>query len=192
VGLVHKAQGPIDSMELPTMRAYRSPTSTGLPKASIYKLAEHVAKQLGFQPGASLLPIVKKLGGKIVYVDWELESSKTGSIVVDEEGKFRIHLPWHTSPQRDRFTIAHELGHYVVHFLWKRHRGEEIPNLEAARDGTGREEWEANWFAAAFLMPDGHFRKAFDAHRDIAKVAEEFDVSHAAAEVRARGLGLAL
>lgn len=170
---------------------YQSPTSTNLPKASIFKLAEHVAKQLEFRPGGDLRPVVEKLDGRIRYIDWDAEISKTGSIVVEGDGSFVINLPYHTSPQRDRFTIAHELGHLVVHFLWKRHQKEKIPNLQAARDGTGREEWEANWFAAAFLMPEAAFRTAYNKHNDIVRVAQIFDVSLAAAEVRAKGLGLA-
>ena len=45
------------------------------------------------------------------------------------------------SAERGRFDVAHELGHLVMHGAY------DVP--------TGRErEWEANRFAAAFLMPE--------------------------------------
>jgi Zn-dependent peptidase ImmA (M78 family) len=63
--------------------------------------------------------------------------------------------------------------------------------MRALRYGTGREEWEANWFSAAFLMPEEEFRSAFNAHDgDLSEVASIFSVSIAAAKVRATAIGL--
>jgi Zn-dependent peptidase ImmA (M78 family) len=47
-------------------------------------------------------------------------------------------------------------------------------------------EWEANWFASAFLMPADEFKAAY-AH---GIASETFGVTAAAVEVRAKTLGL--
>jgi len=57
------------------------------------------------------------------------------------------------------FTIAHELGHVILHpHIDVKHR--ELP-----KDGPGRkgdwEEQEADWFAAEFLMPEKQIRLEF-------------------------------
>ena len=49
-----------------------------------------------------------------------------------------------------------------------------------------RWEWEANWFASAFLMPSEEFQKAF--HDGDA--SEKFGVTSSAVSVRAKTLGL--
>jgi predicted transcriptional regulator len=171
---------------------YARPKASGLSKSAVSKLGESIANQLGFEPGGDIFDVVTRLGGRIHYQDiWELDQSTSGSVVVEGEANFDIYLAKHTSPERDRFTIAHELGHYVIHFLWARKQGENIVKLAAARYGSDREEWEANWFAAAFLMPVDRFKEAArEEGFDIGAVAERFKVSYAAAEVRARALGL--
>jgi Zn-dependent peptidase ImmA (M78 family) len=52
-----------------------------------------------------------------------------------------------------------------------------------------RAEWEANWFAAAFLMPREQFSDIFKTG-GLSAVQDVFDVSSAAATTRARSLGL--
>jgi predicted transcriptional regulator len=182
-----------DSLKGEMPEEYTRPKASGLSKLAISRLGESVAKQLGFDPGGDIFDVVARLGGRVHYQDfWELDQTTTGSVVVKGETNFDIYLPKHTSAERDRFTIAHELGHYVVHFLWPRKQGSQISNLAAARYGSDRTEWEANWFAAAFLMPVNLFSEAAkQAGFNIGAVAERFKVSYAAAEVRARALGAA-
>lgn len=92
-----------------------------------------------------------------------------------------------TSNRRDRFTIAHELGHYFLHYL--------EPEVDGPRTfGRGernRAETQANIFAAALLMPTEFFRQAHKRFgNDWWTLAEIFGVSPKAAEVRAQVLGL--
>src|SRR2546422_5292813 len=63
-------------------------------------------------------------------------------------------------PHRQRFTIAHELGHLLLHtgqdiYVDERSETGLKINLrdEEARTGTQPEEIEANLFAAELLMP---------------------------------------
>jgi Zn-dependent peptidase ImmA (M78 family) len=72
-----------------------------------------------------------------------------------------------------------------------KNKGEDLSPMRALRYGTGREEWEANWFSVALVMPSDLFRRPFGEHAgDLSAVAGAFSVSIAAAKVRATALGL--
>lgn len=172
--------------------SYSQPVECGLSKGVVDALAADVARQVGYVPGADLLPIVKHLGGRIVVNSvWDVADETSGSIKIEGDGSFTIAVASHTGAERDRFTIAHELGHYVLHFLWPRHNGTEVGPLEARRYGSGRVEWEANWFAAGFLMPADAYRTAWvDTSGVVGELANRFGVSTDAARIRAQTLGL--
>ncbi|WFU47311.1 ImmA/IrrE family metallo-endopeptidase [Sinorhizobium terangae] len=172
--------------------AYSQPVECGLNKSSVDALAADVARQVGYEPGADLIPIVKQLGGRIAVNDvWDVSDATSGSITVEENGSFVIALASHTGMERDRFTIAHELGHYVLHYLWPRHNGKSVGAMEARRYGSGRVEWEANWFAAGFLMPAELFKSAWvELDGVLGELADRFGVSTEAARIRAETLGL--
>ncbi len=173
---------------------YSPAVESRLSKPQVYSLAESVAQQLAFSAGDDLQELVERMGGTVQIEDTLLSDPEhTGSLYVEGDSKFRIVVPSHTSPERDRFTIAHELGHYVLHYLWAKKKDPSIPNrVVAYRRGSKRIEWEANWFAAAFLMPEEAFKAAYaDCNGDLRAVSDLFKVSTAAAEVRAKGLGLA-
>jgi Zn-dependent peptidase ImmA (M78 family) len=151
-------------------------------KKRVEEYAEQVAEALDFNVGENPAKLVEQLGGRVHYEDLEELIDEDGSIFVHGQSDFDILLPEYTSPRRDRFTIAHELGHYFLHSL----QG-EIPII-AYRQGSTRIEWEANWFAASLLMPAGKFLKAWSSSQNLARVAEQFGVSEDAAEVRKKAL----
>ena len=155
-----------------------------LQKRSIDDLAGNLAETFGFAPGGDINELIHRLGGTIRYEDIEgwLET-ESGSIEVEERGEFTIYLPNFTSHVRDRFTMAHELGHYILHSGFGEKR------IRVPRSGSNRLEWEANWFAAAFLMPRKKFLAELDARSSVALLAAKFDVSIEAAKVRKDSLG---
>ncbi|MCC7426421.1 MAG: ImmA/IrrE family metallo-endopeptidase [Alphaproteobacteria bacterium] len=176
----------------------QKPIPTHAGKQQISKFAEGIADRLQFRPGDSLEPIVIRLGGKIDYADLSDPSEQPPeSIVVKplSEGRveFTIYIPTTTTPQRDRFTIAHELGHVFLHFPMVQ-RSHPRAEMHATRwvDTTDkvqqRAEWEANWFAAAFLMPEIQFREVWE--RSSREAVRLFRVSEQAASIRAQSLGL--
>jgi len=172
--------------------AYSSPSESGLSKASVDGLAANIARQVGYEPGGDLVAIVKKLGGKIIVSDvWAEADATSGSIRIEDDGSFVVAVASHTGIERDRFTIAHELGHYVLHYLWPKQNGKPVAAVEARRYGSGRVEWEANWFAAAFLMPADSFKTTWaELGGIVGEVAGHFGVSTEAARIRAEYLGL--
>jgi predicted transcriptional regulator len=171
---------------------YSAPVESGLSKAVVDTFAADVANQLSYAPGAELLPIVEKLGGRITIQNvLDFNGMPSGSIRIDAPGRFEIFLAAHTGPMRDRFTIAHELGHYVLHYLYPNQNGRKVERLEAQRYGSGRVEWEANWFAAGFLMPSSQFRDRFvQLQGSQTALAAEFGVSLESINIRAQSLGL--
>jgi hypothetical protein len=92
------------------------------------------------------------------------------------------------SPERRRFTLAHEVGHWVCQVL----EGRTAPiycRSEEVGVGEGRTlEREANVFAAELLMPEEIVRKRFD--KTIAGTASAFGVSEEAMNWRLYNLAL--
>jgi len=178
-----------------TRADYVAAEPSNLTKGQVFALAESIANQLHYQPGNDLRALVESVGGTVRVEDTlTLDRDKSGSLYVDGPDKFSIIVPAHTSPRRDRFTIAHEFGHFIVHYMWRRQAGRGTPpdKMVAFRRGSERVEWEANWFAAAFLMPSSAFKEQFSKRGGrLSEVAEVFGVSESAAQVRARQLGLA-
>jgi Zn-dependent peptidase ImmA (M78 family) len=94
------------------------------------------------------------------------------------------------SPGRRRFTIAHELGHWICQVL----EGSTAPvfcrpsDLAATADRAL--EREANVFAAELLMPEEAVRDAFTRDRSIDGLAAVFGVSQEAMHWRLYNFGL--
>lgn len=96
------------------------------------------------------------------------------------------------APVRQRFTIAHEIGHYAL--------GHMEGNTKKFRDdattfssSSGKpEEREANTFAARLLMPAKVVRFAVNEKgiRSIERLAEIFEVSQVAMKYRLINLGI--
>lgn len=172
------------------------PSPLGASKAAVYRFAEDVAKQVKYEIGENMRAFVSRLGGRISFhEDVQPGDEFPESIIVQPNGEFQIFLPTVTTAERDRFTIAHELGHLFLHFpKVKRERAGQpmaaTRRVDQNDPSQNRAEWEANWFAAAFLMPEQDFRECHAKAHSAADVAKKFGVSQSAAEVRASTLGL--
>lgn len=169
---------------------------SNLNKDAIANLAKQVAGHVNYVAGGEMESVVSKMGGEIQYMDLygvgAGGNSDSGSIQIDGFRKFKITLAHHTGVLRDRFTIAHELGHYVLHYLYpKQFQGQDLGKVMAQRYGSGLEETEANIFAACFLMPADEYKveykKLAGSHTDL---SEKFGVSTRASRLRASNLDL--
>lgn len=118
--------------------------------------------------------------------------------VIDLNKKY-LYINFSDSPQRKRFTIAHELGHWILH------RTELAANQEIAvlyRRPLGTEEidvleQEANCFAANLLVPEVMLRKAIEQVSSVSgkescdsHLAEIFNVSRSVIGYRRKFLGI--
>lgn len=99
---------------------------------------------------------------------------------------------------REIFTLAHELGHAVLHMEADSSFIDD--SITIADRSTDEREQEANYFAACLLMPDDEVDRFFDLELsdiekngltaiDIAKIMSEFNVSFDMALNRLDSLG---
>lgn len=169
-------------------------TMTGFPTPSPlsnYAIADYASvvgqhHQIYNEVGrADLDRLLEATGGR-VSVSTELFGSE--ALTVYTPGNYEVHLPQLTSGRRDRFTIAHEIGHYFLHYL---HPG--LRDVQTfGRGSRNRAETQANIFAASLLMPSDRFIEAWREHNgDSWAIGDTFGVSPSAASVRAQVLGLA-
>jgi Zn-dependent peptidase ImmA (M78 family) len=104
-------------------------------------------------------------------------------------------------PNRQRFTIAHECGHLVMHSAQLSnvvHVDKQFPRLmRDSRSATGTDlmEIQANKFAAALLMPARIFEAEaaglsidLDDDAPLEELARKFKVSRQAVELRINSL----
>ena len=125
----------------------------------------------------------------------EMDDDHSGFLLV-ENGVATIAINEDHHPNRQRFTAAHELGHYILHsegrdrfFVDKAYyRG---PTASAGTDST---EIEANRFAASLLMPAGvvkeYAQRVELTDVEIYRLSSLFQVSEQAMTLRLMNLDL--
>ena len=126
---------------------------------------ERRAEQLLVKAGVDTNPVpveqvAAQLGIKIELADLGEDCS---AVLVRNGGRAVIGVNEDHHPNRQRFSIAHEIAHFVLHegdtYIDKGYRV-HFRDLESG-SGTKQEEMEANAFAAALLMPAKWVRDAF-------------------------------
>lgn len=133
--------------------------------------------------------IAKRVGLKVFVTP--LEPRISGAIVKEPGEDVTILLSADDSKNRQRFTCAHELGHYICRgafdddeFSYVDYRGD----LAAA--GTDKDEIYANQFAAALLMPADILKSLRHSGLEPFQLADRFGVSLEAMNFRLRNLGI--
>lgn len=99
---------------------------------------------------------------------------------------------------RLRFTMAHELAHFILHKRIFSGTGVAAALYNNDTDEDNATEWQANYLGQAILMPNGQVKRCFYALRPVchssrelvSKMAEAFDVSKQAMEIRMKNFGL--
>ena len=152
---------------------------------SLEKIANKFQQDFSALEGVFVFPVGEvcdKIGLNVEFV--KLDKGKSGYF---DLVKKTIFVNDDYVATRNLFTIAHEIGHYVLHES-SQNRFDEYHKYTPAE--LTREK-EANNFAGELLMPEYKFKEVFDEVRgDIKKLADRFGVSTRATEVRAFWLGL--
>ena len=128
-----------------------------------------------------------------------MEPSQSAYIKKHEDGSFTIGVNTTEGDQRQRFSIAHELGHYYLHRDLLPAGGVHADRLFGGGVNpsgvlTPRHETQANQFAADLLMPKASLHglwDEFNKHESIRNIAAAFDVSRKAAKWRVINMDLA-
>lgn len=118
------------------------------------------AQRLLEENSVTALPVnVRTLARKFASILHDpLPGDVSGMLVPNPDGskKWVIVLNKSHTQERQRFTLAHELGHILLHQYTSPHAdGAQRVRFRDSQSATGtdREEVEANQFAAELLMP---------------------------------------
>ena len=134
-----------------------------------------------------VIPIANALGMKVYYTEgWENEISGLIKRESEEEGRknsYGIYVNESHSYVRRRFTIAHEIAHFILH---RDRIGNKLYEDYMLRGGlSNKEEVEANYFAADILMPWHLITRAMDEGiTTIEDLSSAFEVSKSAMSIR--------
>jgi Zn-dependent peptidase ImmA (M78 family) len=154
------------------------------------------------KPAIPVEDIAEKLEIRVVYES--LDETLSGFLYRDKDNKENLICvnEKHTE-NRKRFTIAHELGHYLLHNGDNTHIDRNfIINFRdsVSSQAINVEEIEANAFAAALLMPEQlliptvleKIKNGIDlveSTKEISLIAKKFGVSPQALCIRLGKLG---
>lgn len=93
-------------------------------------------------------------------------------------------------PNRQRFTVAHEIGHFLLHKPTEKHVDVTFARRVGSKDPK---EAQADRFAAELLMPEASVREAIGVgETSLERLAKRFNVSVLAAKYRVQSLGYAV
>lgn len=141
------------------------------------------------------------LSGITVTFD-DLGSNEVSGMLYRRSPASVMVINMHHSLHRQRFTIAHEIGHAELHDSDTYLDGLATLRFRDGRSATGTdaEEREANRYAATLLMPAAWVRERFlrlvtgrrptDEEMAISRLSAEFDVSPQAMHFRLVNLNL--
>ncbi|HEX3464943.1 MAG TPA: ImmA/IrrE family metallo-endopeptidase [Candidatus Elarobacter sp.] len=138
-----------------------------------------IASSLGYRVRAVAFPD-PDLAGQV--------SNRSGEIVIDVSG--------FDSRVRQRFTIAHEIGHAQLHLAGRQTAFVDLAGTlnratnNALDKAVDRKELAANRFGAALLMPAEWVKRAVAQHQTLDQLASRFGVSRSAMRHRLNSLGL--
>jgi len=162
-------------------------------KAHAVKEATRILAQFSITaPPVPVEKIAKQLGAILQYAPLDDELSGM-AYVKDGHPIIGVNAMHH--PNRQRFTIAHEIAHLVLHrdYITAQVHVDKAFTLKrdpVAASGTDALEIEANAFAAQLLMPADWVKQAFatelelDDETALSVVARKFRVSTSAIQNR--------
>ncbi len=161
---------------------------------------ERQAKEVLTQHGLFSVPVdpvllANRLG--VTVNNAKFSDDSWSALVAKRNHTTRIFVEQSDPPYRKRFSIAHELGHHFLHLL---EDGEIVdkradmfrekePDMVSISEERFR-EIQANWFAAALLMPEDLVRTEWHRNPSIRRMAELFNVSEEAMGYRLDTLDL--
>jgi Zn-dependent peptidase ImmA (M78 family) len=118
----------------------------------------------------------------------DLEKKILGAIHYDKDAKkYSIILNQNQDSKQQRFTLAHELGHFFLH---KDILEADELHIDVMYRIEDAEEKEVDYFASALLMNRMLLERMYESNPSIRELAEMFDVSASVMTLRLDILGL--
>jgi Zn-dependent peptidase ImmA (M78 family) len=130
--------------------------------------ALEILDQFGYTtPPVDPVKIARDLGIRVFFADFKDEDDKISGFFFAEKNE--IYVNKHEYPQRQTFTVAHELGHKFLHEDWLKSYNYQVllrePTPSIAKDPK---EKEADAFAAHLLVP----KSMLDQYHKFASIEE--------------------
>lgn len=128
-------------------------------------------------PPVPIKLITENFGLAIGAIDFQEDASRVAGLI-DLKNSL-IVVNGDDSPQRQAFTVAHELGHYLLHRDEVKKEG-NVNIMFRGPIGKVDDDWmeqEANCFAANLLVPDDLLQKYIEVTADQNKLSKIFGVS---------------
>lgn len=124
-----------------------------------------------------------------VTIDSSLPDDVSGKIEKDRAAPsgFRITINGRHHPNRQRFTLAHEIAHFVLH---RDLIGDGITDSGLYRSALRSDlETQANRYAADLIMPAALVRRKFrEGVKSYSEMANAFQVSSEVAQIRMKSV----
>lgn len=158
--------------------------ATGYTIYQLEQMAETVLTESGF---TGINVDVVKLANMLGYAVFQanLSDNIAGQVIKNKQIS-AIYINANDAPSRQRFSIAHEIAHILLH-----HNPQEETFTDYRNNGTySQQEFEADNFAAALLMPKDRSLDIWNICKDVDDFANAMRVSKAAASIRLTNLGL--
>jgi Zn-dependent peptidase ImmA (M78 family) len=148
---------------------------------------EHGLEDYEINPKA----IAKHLGIKVIPHKF---SEDISGVFFRKDGNLYLGVNSKHNKHRQRFTIAHEIGHFILHSHETLHydveKDEDKRFLFRADSISSLDETEANHFSAELLMPENLVRGLIEGgSNSIHELADKFNVSPEAMRYRLINLG---
>jgi len=128
-------------------------------------------------PPIELKTILEHLNINLLEYDFPKNIS---AILLKDEDMLVVGVNKNDPPNRQRFSIAHEIGHYIL-----RHYNDVF--IDTSEIATGRfdysdnsnkaQEQEANHFASELLLPSSLIQKDFKRFKNVDELARIYKVS---------------
>ena len=145
-----------------------------------WSLAERTANEMTNEystPPIPVLEIAERSGVNVVFETFGSHSESVSGFCDFENS--RLYVNAQDLPERQSFTMAHELGHWLLHRGFFLEHPDDYPVLPRFTDPK---EKEANKFAACLLVPERLLRPVKGAA--ISSLASVFGVSRTMMEFR--------
>lgn len=132
-----------------------------------FRILTELKYQVGPVPLDSICEVLKNQAGLIVERNAQLGNGILGQISFGPD-IIAIDDLQASLPERVRFTLAHEIGHFALEhrrFMVRESCHDEDLDAENAESvnlkDVRRMEWQANYFASCLLLPKKQFERAF-------------------------------
>ncbi|MDD5068633.1 MAG: ImmA/IrrE family metallo-endopeptidase [Candidatus Pacebacteria bacterium] len=161
----------------------------------ILEKIEFCAEEILNKLNLKILPIpVEEIANKLQIKISRAPSGDFSGMLIRKDGRALIGINSNEAPVRQRFSIAHELGHFSLH-----PRKDTFVDFRDNKKDVMRTpiEKQANMFATSLLMPRSLLEKDFRilskdgfTEDELSELAEKYQVSEEAMKFRLMNLNL--